>query len=552
MCFLLKINVLENILVKLFSRMCAFCRSRVSPPLPPRKGGECSEKDLRFFHFTDRSFADCGQISSCSPAKGGSNIEQSSVARFFRKTKLVFAPIARARSFPPFTEGAGGGCITQTVNNLWLAFLPFAFCLLLIYPSAQAQAYQTFITGDTADVTTSTKGGIVLSGGAGEVDAAMRWFLQQSGGGDVVVIRASGADGYNDYLFSELGEPVNSVQTFVLPSLAAANAPYVAHKIRQAEALWIAGGDQASYVNWWKDGPVEAAIHYLIHDKKVPIGGISAGMAVQGSAYFAALNGSVTSPEGLANPYNSRMTIGHDDFLDHIDLQDVITDTHYDDPDRRGRHLAFMARLAEDFGIRARGIACEEYTAVCIDSAGLARVYGSFPESTDYAYFLQTNCTDDFSPETCVPGQPLHWQRDNAAVLVYRLPGRTNGEATFQLRDWKTGTGGQWQNWWVESGVLKTQSNASGPSCITPVTAPNAGLELRIFPNPAAGQVVITTDAPGVAASLEVYDSQGKRVAAIPNWVGQIKLSTQAWPTGFYLFRIIFAEGAVMKKVWVR
>ena len=329
--------------------------------------------------------------------------------------------------------------------------MPLTFCLLLICPSINAQTYQSFFTGDTADVTTPTKGGIVLSGGAGEVDEAMRWFLRQSGGGDVVIIRASGADGYNDYLFSELGETVNSVQTFVLPSLVAANAPYVAHQIRQAEALWLAGGDQADYINWWKDGPVEAAIHYLIHDKKAPVGGISAGMAVQGSAYFAALNGSVSSQEALSNPYHPRMTIGHDDFLDHPDLQDVITDTHYDSPDRRGRQVAFMARLAEDFDLRVRGIACEEFTAVCIDSAGLARVYGTYPQSIDYAYFLQVNCTA-ISPRRPVPPAsrctgnatvPPYWCIAPPDVPAEQLPstcatGRPVRAASGRIGGWKT------------------------------------------------------------------------------------------------------------------
>ncbi len=431
-----------------------------------------------------------------------------------------------------------------------LPFLLLAFCLL-IYSPANAQAYQSFVTGDTADVVTPTKGGIVLSGGAGEVDEAMRWFLQQSGGGDIVVLRASGEDGYNDYLFSELGETVNSVQSFVLPSLAAANAPYVAYKIRQAEGLWLAGGDQADYVNWWKEGPIEAAIHYLIHEKKVPIGGISAGMAVQGGAYFSALNGSVTSQEALSNPYNNRMTIGNSDFVDHPDLQAVITDTHYDDPDRRGRHVAFMARLAEDFDLRARGIACEEFTAVCIDSSGMARVYGSYPQSIDYAYFLQTNCVGDFSPETCVSGQPLHWQRNNAAVLVYRTPGRTGGQASFNLRDWKTGTGGQWQNWWVENGVLKTQSGVAEPACITPTEEPDNGWSLHVFPNPASGQVTVAMNVPGLTAALEVVDMQGKRVITVPNWMEQTQLSTRDWPTGLYFFRLKFATGTVVKKVWV-
>lgn len=41
-------------------------------------------------------------------------------------------------------------------------------------------------------------------GGATEHDKAMRWFLREANEGDIVVLRASGIDGYNDYFYSEL------------------------------------------------------------------------------------------------------------------------------------------------------------------------------------------------------------------------------------------------------------------------------------------------------------------------------------------------------------
>ncbi|HET8962849.1 MAG TPA: hypothetical protein VFM99_03075 [Chitinophagales bacterium] len=52
--------------------------------------------------------------------------------------------------------------------------------------------------------------GIVLAGGATHNDDAMIWMLQRAAAGDVLVIRASGEDGCNDYFFSDLGVEVNS------------------------------------------------------------------------------------------------------------------------------------------------------------------------------------------------------------------------------------------------------------------------------------------------------------------------------------------------------
>ena len=55
-------------------------------------------------------------------------------------------------------------------------------------------------------------------GGATENDNAMTWFLQQANGGDVLVLRASGSDGYNNYMYSGLGVSVNSVEKIMLLS----------------------------------------------------------------------------------------------------------------------------------------------------------------------------------------------------------------------------------------------------------------------------------------------------------------------------------------------
>src|SRR4051812_44737652 len=58
------------------------------------------------------------------------------------------------------------------------------------------------IIGDTSDVTAKTKYGIVLMGGGKDVDAAFKWMIEKSGGGNVVIIRASGTNAYNPYVFN--------------------------------------------------------------------------------------------------------------------------------------------------------------------------------------------------------------------------------------------------------------------------------------------------------------------------------------------------------------
>lgn len=162
-------------------------------------------------------------------------------------------------------------------------------------------------SGDTADVTVPTSAGMVLMGGSTDVDAAIAWMIARAKGGDVVVIRASGSTGYNDYIYKDLGG-VNSVETLLINTRELAMNPQVANRIRQAELLFIAGGDQGNYVKFWKDTPMAAAINYLIKDKKVPVGGTSAGCAILGEMTYSALNGTIRSEEALTNPYDARIT----------------------------------------------------------------------------------------------------------------------------------------------------------------------------------------------------------------------------------------------------
>ena len=110
--------------------------------------------------------------------------------------------------------------------------------------SVSAQNYTSFFTGNTTDLITNPTGGICLMGGATESDQAMQWFLQRANGGDVLVLRASGADGYNDYFYTDLGITVNSVETIRFNAASAASEAYIHDKIQKAEAIWFAGGDQ--------------------------------------------------------------------------------------------------------------------------------------------------------------------------------------------------------------------------------------------------------------------------------------------------------------------
>lgn len=278
------------------------------------------------------------------------------------------------------------------------------------------------------------------------MDEAMRWLLKKSGGGDVVILRASGSNGYNTYLYSTLGETVNSVETILLNSSEWVNDERVGQKIRNAEALFIAGGDQGNYVKYWKDSKVEDAINYLINTKKVPVGGTSAGCAILGQVYYPALKESLTTAEALSDPYHANLMLGRNDFVEAPFLTNTVTDTHFAQRNRQGRLVAFLARMRTDWNISGRGIGVSEKTAVGIEANGMARVFGS-----GIAYFVTPANSD--GPEQCVAGKPLVWLANKKAIRVTAIP----GTGTFDLKTWGIPTGSQVTYWYVEGGVLQTQ-----------------------------------------------------------------------------------------------
>ena len=322
------------------------------------------------------------------------------------------------------------------------------FALATNVPSESRSAASLGRVGNAQDVNTSTVGGTILAGGSTDVDAAFRWMINKSGGGDIVVLRATGTNAYNDYIYNLA--TVNSVETLLINSRALANDPQVERTILNAEAIFIAGGDQANYVNFWKGTKVQIALNHLRNTKKIPVGGTSAGCAILGGSYFSALLDTITSPEALSNPYNNQVTLGHRDFLDQPFLSNVVTDSHYNNRDRHGRLMTFLARMSRDQGIVARGIGVDEKTAVCIEPNGIAKVFGS-----EYAYFLNQNGGNS-TPETCLPGSRLDWYRNQRAVRVYKVKGTSDGTGYLDLNTWVAGAGGMHMYFYVRSGTFYT------------------------------------------------------------------------------------------------
>lgn len=306
--------------------------------------------------------------------------------------------------------------------------------------------YDYYLTGNAADASGATELGIGLMGGGTDVDALFTWMGNRAGGGDFVVIRASGADGYNQYVYDLA--PFDSVETLVLQNRAASSDPFVLQTILNAEALFIAGGDQSNYVNFWKGTPVEDAIHTLA-GRGIPIAGTSAGTAVLSEFIYAAQRKSVTSSEALADPFNRNITLDRD-FLLLRYLGGLITDQHLIERDRLGRTLTFMARIVADgWATESRAIAIDRETAVLVEGdTGQATIIANADHPTPYAYFIRGG-----TPEVVAPRTPLTYS--NLDVQ------RAEPGSTFDLLTW-TGTGLTSYTLNVSNGVItSTQPGGS-------------------------------------------------------------------------------------------
>ncbi|WP_192805262.1 cyanophycinase [Noviherbaspirillum aerium] len=338
-------------------------------------------------------------------------------------------------------------------------------------------SYAYYVTGDanrTPDIRQRPRSpSTVLMGGDNDVDEAFRWMITRAGvtsssGGRFVIIRATSSDGYNCYVYysnyptcsttgaaqsgsvggAALG--LSSVETLVIPSATAANDAKVNEIVGRADVIWIAGGDQADYYKNWRGTALEQTLSQAI-SRNVPVGGTSAGMMVLPRFDFAALRGSVTSAQALADPFNKYMSIESESgaqpaFIVAPGLDAAIVDAHVDERDRMGRLMTFMARLIRQEGATgcaggvlsgsagasngARAIGLAIQTALLIEgpagSQTARRVSNAGVPGSGAAYLLQPS----MAPETCLSGKPLTMR----GISVRKI----TDSQSFNFSNWST------------------------------------------------------------------------------------------------------------------
>ena len=299
-------------------------------------------------------------------------------------------------------------------------------------PAVQGTSgYEYYVTGNPADVATPTRPGLVLMGGGADIDECFEWMIDRSGGGDFLVLRTSGTDAYNSYLYemtTPAGIQADSVATLIIGSREAAFDPFVLDAIAHAEAVWIAGGDQAKHVRCWQGTPVLKAIEAAVA-RGVPIGGTSSGLDVLGQFLFSSENNTDTmdnlcSADALGDPFHDQITLVRD-FLNLPHLEGVILESHFVTSDRMGRLVTFLGRILQNgWPSDGRGIGIQSNTALLVEPDGTATVVAGPDATAPAAYFLR------IAKESvvCQSGQPLVARQ----VTVDQVrPGET-----FSLQSW--------------------------------------------------------------------------------------------------------------------
>lgn len=278
----------------------------------------------------------------------------------------------------------------------------------------------------------------VLMGGGIDVKDALAWMIakmSQCGDGttgkpgNFLVVRAGGNPSYDSFIY-KLG-PLAAVQTIVVPNLETANDPAVIPYVKNAGAIWLTGGDQGDYYNFWKGSRLVEAINTQVNSFGVPIGGTSAGMMILSQIAYIAFPNTITSAAALADPYTADSVTLNNDFwptrTPFPPLIATVTDSHFDTRDRMGRLLTFLARskvdgLAGSDPVKAIGV--DQEAALLMESGWGSRDYSwkivANPGSAGAAYLLApaANSSLIVSPGTPLTFTNVRVQKLNAGALL--------------------------------------------------------------------------------------------------------------------------------------
>lgn len=291
------------------------------------------------------------------------------------------------------------------VRGFWLLVAALGLSIVPVSAAEKAakeQPYEHFVYGKLDTPTPGpVSGGLLLMGGGDRNTDSMKWFFGKAGNGHIVVISASYGKEIGEEFYNEIGG-IQSAEIFVFHARSQSTNKKILDRLRKADGIFIAGGDQARYVRYWRGTPVGDILNAHVAAGK-PLAGTSAGLAIQGEKLYGAMDdGSIRSPEALADPLGPANTI-ESDFLHFALLKGIVTDTHFKERDRLGRLFAFVAkaqvgRAADQPAMLGLGV--DESAALAVEPDGTGRIYATEPDG--YAWVVDGSGLRDVTA-----GRPL-------------------------------------------------------------------------------------------------------------------------------------------------
>ncbi|AMU91038.1 peptidase T [Sphingopyxis macrogoltabida] len=274
------------------------------------------------------------------------------------------------------------GLLLPLLAALGLALSP------AVAKEAKPKPYEHYVFGKLNTPTPGpVSGGLLLMGGGDRNIDSMKWFFGKAGNGHIVVISASYGKEIGEEFFDEVGG-IQSAEIFVFHDRSQSTNRKILDRLRKADGIFIAGGDQSRYVRYWRGTPVAEILDAHVAAGK-PLAGTSAGLAMQGEKLYGAMDdGSIKSPEALADPLGPANTI-EGDFVHFALLKGIVTDTHFKERDRLGRLFAFLAkaqvgRPADQPAMIGLGV--DESAALAVEPDGSGRIYATAPDG--YAWVV--------------------------------------------------------------------------------------------------------------------------------------------------------------------
>lgn len=202
-------------------------------------------------------------------------------------------------------------------------------------------------------------------------DEPYRWMVEKSGKGPALVMHYNDGSSWYENYFKSFG--ASSAKSLVISSISEANDSSNYRQVLEAKLIFLRGGNQYRYYQYWKNTLIEKAMMQVFQNGGV-IGGSSAGLAVLGGIDYIAPRGSANPSDCLKNPFDSDITLA-DDFLPLV--PNVLFDSHFTTRARLGRMLAFLGNWQTTKQQDILAIGVDENTAFCVEPDGKAFASGA-------------------------------------------------------------------------------------------------------------------------------------------------------------------------------